>query len=85
MKIIRTTIIETEDFQIGDRIGIDLAGFGSFKVTDKGILFVFDEYDTPRPMNNLSICENPEAKMLQSNLKIGIIKPTTFTLMRKQV
>lgn len=57
MKVTRTTTIETEDFQIGDRISIDLDEFGVFyatvhKLTEEGALFIFDEYVTSRPMND---------------------------------
>ncbi len=56
MQVIRTMSIETEDFQIGDRLPITLSGFGSFtatvhQVTDEGALFIFDEYVASRPMN----------------------------------
>lgn len=56
MNVIRTMTIETEDFQIGDRLPITLTGFGSFmatvhKVTEEGTLFIFDEYVVSRPMN----------------------------------
>lgn len=57
MQVFRTTTIETEDFQIGDRISINLNGFGTFmatihKITDAGALVIFDEYVASRPMNN---------------------------------
>lgn len=57
MQVIRTTTIETKDFQIGDRISIELNGFGVFtatvhKITDVGALIIFDEYVTSRPMND---------------------------------
>lgn len=57
MQVIRTSTIETKDFQIGDRISIELNGFGVFtatvhKITDEGALIIFDEYVTSRPMND---------------------------------
>lgn len=57
MQVFRTTTIETENFQIGDRISINLDSFGTFmatihKITDAGALVIFDEYVTSRPMNN---------------------------------
>lgn len=57
MKVIRTTIIETEDFQIGDRISVELNGLGTFnatahKLTEKGALFIFDEYVASCQMND---------------------------------
>lgn len=57
MQVFRTTTIETDDFQIGDRISIDLSGFGTFmatihKITDAGALVIFDDYVVSRPMND---------------------------------
>lgn len=51
--------IETANIQVGDRIVIPLAEFGEFtatahKITDEGVMFIFDEYVTCRPMNNRS-------------------------------
>lgn len=57
MQVFRTTTIETEDFQIGDRISIELKDLGTFmatihKITDAGALVIFDEYVISRPMND---------------------------------
>ena len=59
MKVLRKQEIETTNIQVGDQIVIPLAELGEFtatahKVTDEGIMFIFDEYVTCRPMNNRS-------------------------------
>lgn len=56
IKVLRKQEIETRELQVGDQILISLAEFGDFtatahKITDRGILFVFDEYVARRPMN----------------------------------
>ena len=56
MKVLRMREIEVEDYQIGDQIVIPLAEFGEFtataqKITDRGPLFLFDDYVASRPMN----------------------------------
>lgn len=56
IKVLRRQEFETKEPQIGDQISVSLAEFGSFtatvhKITNKGILFVFDEYVARRPMN----------------------------------
>ncbi len=57
MEILRTQAMETTDIQVEDKILIELSGLGAFKATahkvtpDKGVLFIFDEYVTKRPMN----------------------------------
>lgn len=57
MKVLRKQEIETANIQVGDRVIIPLAEIGEFsatahKVTDEGIMFIFDEYITRRPMNS---------------------------------
>lgn len=56
IKVLRRQEIETRELRVGDRIQISLAEIGDFtatahKITDKGVLFVFDEYVARRPMN----------------------------------
>lgn len=58
MKVTRTQIqeLETENFEIGDKISIDLEGFGRFtataqKVTEDGTWFLFDSIVCTRCMN----------------------------------
>ena len=60
MKVLRKQEIETTNIQVGDQIVIPLAELGEFtatahKVTDEGVMFIFDNYITCRPMNNRSI------------------------------
>lgn len=57
MLVSRELIITTEDVQIGDKITIDLKSFGTFTataqlVTDKDILFMFDDCIDERKMNS---------------------------------
>lgn len=59
MKVLRKQEIDTANIQVGDQTVIPLAELGEFtatahKVTDEGIMFIFDEYVTCRPMNNRS-------------------------------
>ena len=59
MKVLRKQEIETTNIQVGDQIVIPLAELGEFtatahKVTDEGVMFIFDDYVTCRPMNNRS-------------------------------
>lgn len=57
MNVLRKVKISTEEVKIGDQIEISLSGgLGDFtatahKITDAGVLFVFDDYVTSRPMN----------------------------------
>ncbi len=56
IKVIRKYEKEVGNIQEGDQILIPLAEMGEFtatayKVTDKGALFIFDEYVASRPMN----------------------------------
>ena len=58
MKALRKQKIETANIQVGDQMVIPLAELGEFtatahKVTDEGVMFIFDEYVTCRPMNKL--------------------------------
>lgn len=62
MKVLRKQEIETANIQVGDQIVIRLAELGEFtatahKVTDEGVLFIFDDYVTQRPMNDKSTNE----------------------------
>lgn len=57
IKVLRRQELETKDVMVGDQISVSLVGIGDFtatahKITDKGVLFIFDEYVTSRPMNN---------------------------------
>lgn len=56
IKVIRKYEKEVQNIQVGDQILIPLAEMGEFtatahKVTDKGTLFIFDEYVASQPMN----------------------------------
>lgn len=57
MKVLRKQEIDTANIQVGDQMIIPLAELGEFiatahKVTDEGVMFIFDDYVTRRPMNN---------------------------------
>lgn len=57
MKVLRKQKIETANIQVGDQMVIPLAELGEFtatahKVTDEGIMFIFDDYITRRPINS---------------------------------
>lgn len=57
MKVLRKQEIDTANIQVGDQMVIPLAELGAFtvtahKVTDEGVMFIFDDYVTRRPMNN---------------------------------
>lgn len=57
MLVSRELIITTEDVQIGDKITVNLKSFGTFTataqiVTDKDILFMFDDCIDKRQMNS---------------------------------
>ena len=50
-------ICSYDEVEVGDQININLIGFGEFtataqKITDKGIVFLFDDCVADRPMNN---------------------------------
>lgn len=56
MKVLRKREVEVKKVRIGDQITIKLAEFGEFtatvqKITDRGPLFMFDDYVASRPMN----------------------------------
>ena len=56
IKVLRKIEREVSDIQIGDQILIHLEDFGKFtatahKITDDGVLFIFDDYITKRQMN----------------------------------
>lgn len=56
MNVVRKVQIEANDIRMGDQITVDLSGFGMFtataqKVTEKGVLFLFDEVIAEHPMN----------------------------------
>lgn len=58
MKVRREQLVETERFMIGDRISVELAGFGTFSATaqrvlPEGTLFLFDKCICEMPMNEL--------------------------------
>ena len=57
MRVLRKQEIDTANIQVGDQMIIPLAELGEFtatahKVTDEGVMFIFDDYVTRRPMNN---------------------------------
>lgn len=57
MKVLKKQEIDTANIQVGDQMVIPLAELGAFtvtahKVTDEGVMFIFDDYVTRRPMNN---------------------------------
>lgn len=71
MKALRKQKIETANIQVGDQMVIPLAELGEFtatahKVTDEGVMFIFDEYVTCRPMNN---CSTNKGGFEKSDLK----------------
>jgi len=62
MIILRKNEVEVNKVRIGDQITIQLAEFGDFtatvqKITDRGPLFMFDQYVISRPMNLTSTNE----------------------------
>ncbi len=57
IKVSRRQELKTREVMVGDQILVSLAEIGDFtatahKITDKGVLFIFDEYVTSRPMNS---------------------------------
>lgn len=57
MKVLRKQEIDTANIQVGDQMVIPLAELGEFtatahKITDEGVMFIFDDYVIRRPMNN---------------------------------
>ncbi len=62
IKVLRKQVTETKELMVGDQISVSLEGVGDFtatahKITDKGVLFIFDEYVASRPMNESSTNE----------------------------
>lgn len=56
LKIIRKEEVKTSEVQVGDQIAVSLSGIGDFtataqEITDKGVLFLFDECVARRSMN----------------------------------
>ena len=56
IKVLRKQVTETKELMVGDQISVSLEGLGDFtamahKITDKGALFIFNEYVVSRPMN----------------------------------
>lgn len=56
MNVLKKMWVETNEVSIGDQIAVKLEGFGEFtataqKVTDKGVLFLFDEVIAEHRMN----------------------------------
>ena len=71
MKVLRKQEIDTANIQVGDQMVIPLAELGEFtvtahKVTDEGVMFIFDDYVTCRPMNN---CSTNKVGFEKSDLK----------------
>lgn len=71
MKIIRKQELKVTDIQMGDQIVILLAGFGEFtataqKVTEKGVLFMFDDCIANQPINER---ETNKGGYIQSYMK----------------
>lgn len=90
MKVLRKQEIETANIQVGDQVIIPLAEIGEFsatahKVTDEGIMFIFDEYITRRPMNskntNKGGFEKSELKKwMDSYIQAGFTKDEAFQM-----
>ena len=62
MKVTRKVQFKTNEICVGDRITVRLSGFGKFtataqRVTDKGILFLFDEVIARHLMNETNTNE----------------------------
>lgn len=60
IKVLRKQETETKEIMVGDQVLVSLEGLGDFtatahKITDKGVLFIFDEYIVSRPMNEKNI------------------------------
>lgn len=56
LKVTRKVEFKTEDFCVGDQISVKLKGFGKFtatvqKITNEGVLFMFDEVIARHCMN----------------------------------
>lgn len=71
IKVLRREGLETREVMVEDQILVSLAEFGDFtatahKITNKGVLFIFDEYVARKPMNNKNANKGGYKK---SNLK----------------
>lgn len=58
IKVLRKQEIDTNEIQVGDQILISLRELGDFtatahKITDKGVLFIFDDYVTKKEINEV--------------------------------
>ena len=56
IKVLRKQETETKEILLGDQVLISLNGLGDFtatahKITDEGVLFIFDDYVVSKPMN----------------------------------
>ena len=56
IKVLRKQETETKELMVGDQMSVSLKGLGDFtatahKITDKGVLFIFDEYVVGKRMN----------------------------------
>lgn len=89
MKVTRKVIFKTNDVIVGDQIKIKLDGFGKFtataqKITNEGVLFMFDDCITKRQMN--SECTNKggyEASEMNRWLNEELIKAFPKKLQEK--
>ena len=62
IKVLRKQGTETKEILLGDQILISLNGLGDFtatahKITDKGVLFIFDDYVVSKAMNEANTNE----------------------------
>ena len=62
IKVLRKQVTETKKLMVGDQISVKLKGFGKFtatvqKITDEGVLFMFDEAIARHYMNESSTNE----------------------------
>lgn len=62
MKVARKVQFKTNEICVGDQITVRLSGFGKFtataqRVTEKGILFLFDDVISRHPMNETNTNE----------------------------
>ncbi|MCM1179353.1 MAG: DUF6273 domain-containing protein [Clostridium sp.] len=62
IKVLRKQETETKEILLGDQILISLNGLGDFtatahKITDKGVLFIFDDYVVSKAMNEANTNE----------------------------
>ena len=71
IKVLRKQGTETKEILLGDQILISLNGLGDFtatahKITDKGVLFIFDDYVVSKAMNE---ADTNEGGFEESDLK----------------